>query len=104
MDLSAWKEWWHRTGEDELRAVVMEKWDPIGVSGFPEAADEYDAYLGQIARRLREGVSAEVLGSFLTDLTAHFGLDPRPDADLAVAQAMREWYEVSTARFSAKPS
>jgi hypothetical protein len=33
----------------------MDEWDPIHVRGVPEAADEYDAYLGQIASRLREG-------------------------------------------------
>ncbi len=24
----------------------MEVWDPIGVNGIPEAADEYDSYIG----------------------------------------------------------
>jgi hypothetical protein len=24
----------------------MEAWDPIGVNGIPEAADEYDSYIG----------------------------------------------------------
>jgi len=103
MDLSVWKSWWHTVGERELRALAMAKWDPIGVSGFPEGAewpdDEYDAYLGQIARRLREGVSIEALGSFLNHLTDEvMGLNPRPDANLAAARAMREWYDASTAR------
>ena len=100
MDLSDWKLWWRRVGEDELRAVAMEKWDPIGVSDVPEAADEYDAHLGQIAARLREGVSSEDLAASLTRLTAYMGLAPRPDADLAVARAMREWYDASTSRFA----
>ena len=70
----------------------------IGVSGVPEAADEYDAYLGRIARRLREGVSVESLASLLTQIAAdEMGLDPRPGADLAAASAMREWYDASTA-------
>jgi hypothetical protein len=99
MDVAAWKRWWQRTGEDELRAVVMQEWDPIGVSGFPEAADEYDSYLGQIAKRLREGVSDQALGSFLTHITDdEMGLNPRPEANLAAARAMREWYDASTDR------
>ena len=31
-----------------VRDVLMREWDPIGVSGIPEAADEYDSYLGTI--------------------------------------------------------
>ena len=100
MDLPAWRSWWHTVGEDELRAVAMEKWDPIGVSDVPEAADEYDAYLGQIARQLREGVSNAVLGSFLSQLTDGLGLNPRREADLAAARAIREWYDASTASFA----
>jgi len=44
--------WWKRKGQRELRALLMEEWDPIGVSGVAEAADEYDSYLLQLARRL----------------------------------------------------
>lgn len=104
MDLFTWRLWWHRVGERELRALAMEKWDPIGVSGFPEAdaypGDEYDAYLGQIVKRLRDGASIEVVGGFLTHLTGNMGLEPRRDADLAAAQAMRDWYDASTANFA----
>ena len=100
MELSAWRSWWHRIGERELRQLAMGKWDPIGVAGVPEAADEYDAYLGQIAKRLREGLSAEELAQFLTSLTAYMGLEPRPDADLTASREMYAWYAASTARFT----
>jgi hypothetical protein len=40
------------TGKDELREIdsairriLMEKWDPIGVSDEPQAADEYNSYI-----------------------------------------------------------
>jgi hypothetical protein len=78
----------------------MEKWDPIGVADFPEAADEYDAYLGRIAKRQRDGLSTEELGQFLTSLTAYMGLESRPDADLTAAREMQAWYVASTARFT----
>jgi len=29
----------------QIRRVLMEAWDPIGVSDIPEAADEYDSYI-----------------------------------------------------------
>jgi hypothetical protein len=28
-----------------IRSVLMDDWDPIGVQGVPEAADEYDSYV-----------------------------------------------------------
>lgn len=30
----------------------MEVWDPIGVKGIPEAADEYDSYIGEFYEML----------------------------------------------------
>jgi len=106
MDVAAWRTWWKRVGENELRAVVMESWDPIGVSFAPEAHDEYDAYLGRIAVRLRDGISDAELARFLTDLATGFGLGPRPEADHEAARAIRRWYDGSTSRYSdiAKPS
>ena len=73
--------------------------EPIGISDFPEAADEYDAYLGQIARRLRDGDSTEELARFLGGLTARMGLEPRPDADLMAAREIEAWYRLSTTSF-----
>lgn len=73
----------------------------LGVGGVPEAADEYDAYLGQIVKRLRDGASPEDLARFLTQLaTDQLGLAARPDDDLAVAREMRDWYDASTARWA----
>jgi hypothetical protein len=31
-----------------IRRVLMERWDPIGVNGIPEAQDEYDSYIGGV--------------------------------------------------------
>jgi hypothetical protein len=58
MDLAESHMWWKRRGARELRRILMEEWDPISVRGIPEAADKYDGYLGPLASRLREGVSA----------------------------------------------
>jgi hypothetical protein len=32
----------------EIRHVLLNIWDPIGVSNEPNARDEYDGYIGQI--------------------------------------------------------
>lgn len=37
-----------RNGHALIRTILMESWDPIGVADIPEAADEYDSYIGQI--------------------------------------------------------
>ena len=38
--------------QNNIRDVLMQKWDPIGVSDVPEAQDEYDVYIGGIYRLL----------------------------------------------------
>jgi hypothetical protein len=37
-----------QTIQDEIRRVLMGQWDPIGVKEHPNAADEYDCYIGGI--------------------------------------------------------
>ena len=100
MDLAVWRRWWRTAGERELRVIAMERWNPIGVPDLP--ADEYDAYLGRIAVRLRDGVSTEELAAFLSDLSEYIGVESAPDADEAAASAMRAWYDSSTTRFTSE--
>jgi hypothetical protein len=37
-----------RESRARVREILMREWDPIGVSGVPEAADEYDRYVGTV--------------------------------------------------------
>lgn len=96
MELAEWHLWWKRTGARELRRILMDEWDPIGVADIPEAADEYDSYLGQIARRLREGAPADEIAAFLNEVEEErMGLgsfaSARSRSD-ALAVRLREWY------------
>jgi hypothetical protein len=43
----------------EIRDVLMQVWDPIGVKGAANAPDEYDSYIGGIYNLLRGGASDE---------------------------------------------
>ena len=43
----------------------MSEWDPIGVKDIPEAADEYDAYLGEIRQLVMSGASTQLLFEYL---------------------------------------
>jgi hypothetical protein len=37
-----------RENRARVREILMREWDPIGVAGSPEAADEYDSYVGKV--------------------------------------------------------
>jgi hypothetical protein len=78
----------------------METWDPIGVSHAPEAADEYDSYLGPIAQRLREGASPDDVADYLGTARDGMGLPAAKSQDGSIGRRICEWYATSTARFA----
>lgn len=43
----------------------MQAWDPIGVKDIPEAADEYDLYLGDIYGLVVDGVPLSKIAAYL---------------------------------------
>jgi|SRR6185437_4244876 len=96
MDLADWHMWWKRRGARELRRILMEEWDPIRVRGIPEAADEYDGYLGPLGSRLREGASVDAVAEYLTEVEEdRMGLGESPVArerNTALAARLLVWY------------
>jgi hypothetical protein len=92
--------WWKRHGAAELRAILMAEWDPIGVRGVPEAADEYDSYLGQLGSRLRADAPADDIAAFLTEVEeVHMGLGLSPTArsrNEALAGRLKAWHARAT--------
>jgi hypothetical protein len=46
----------------------MSQWDPIGVSDTPDAADEYDAYIGGIYELIQGGASESVISDHLREI------------------------------------
>jgi hypothetical protein len=63
--------------QEKIRPVLMEEWDPIGVDDVPEAADEYDGYIGGIYALLRDGASDERIAEHLSEIeTKTMGLPP----------------------------
>lgn len=65
-----------------IRSVLMEEWDPIGVKGIPEAADEYDGYVWGVYVLLRDGASdAQLAHHFANIETERMGLTRSAGAD-----------------------
>jgi hypothetical protein len=51
-----------------IRRVLMAEWDPIGVSDIPEAADEYDSYIGGVYELLERGASEANICDYLRNI------------------------------------
>jgi len=67
-------------------------WDPIGVAGMPQAADEYDCLMGPLLRMLHEGARPSRIERWLThELQAHFGLTPVPGREAQLASDLVDW-------------
>jgi hypothetical protein len=58
-----------------IRQALMSQWDPIGVSDTPEAADEYDGYIGGVCDLLKSGATDKEITEYLRDIeTGRMGL------------------------------
>jgi hypothetical protein len=50
---------------EEIREILLNSWDPIGIKNEPRARDEYDSYIGGIYKLLKNGSSDEEIASYL---------------------------------------
>ena len=48
-----------------IKRILLTEWDPIGVSEFPEAQDEYDAYVSEVYRLLSRQLSSREIFDYL---------------------------------------
>ena len=48
-----------------IRRLLKEQWDPFGVSDTPEAADEYDSYIGDVYELIKRDASASEISAYL---------------------------------------
>jgi hypothetical protein len=74
----------------QIRHVLLEVWDPIGVKNEPNAQDEYDGYVGPIFDSLSGGATDKQL----TDRLLYFvndrmGLKATPEKMLPTVRALR---------------
>jgi hypothetical protein len=93
MDLSDWHLWFKGRGGRQLRTLLMDNWDPIGVRGVPEAIDEYDTYVARIADSLRRGADVHQVAAMLSAIrTDYMSLAADPAVDATAAAAIVDWY------------
>jgi hypothetical protein len=67
-----------RENRRRVRQVLMDHWDPIGVRDIPEAADEYDRYVGEVYVLLMDNRAseAEISAYLFATATEYMGLSP----------------------------
>jgi hypothetical protein len=93
MELSDWHLWYKRSGGRQLRTLLMDEWDPIGVRGVPEAFDEYDGYVSRIADSLRRGAGVDEIAAMLSKYrTDWMSLGSEPQTDASAAKSIVDWY------------
>jgi len=64
-----------REAHGVIKRILLEEWDPIGISRFPEAQDEYDAYVPEVHRILSSRTGVREIFEYLWWLeTKHMGL------------------------------
>ena len=73
-----------------VRAILLNDWDPIGIAGIREAADEYDRYVGPVAQMIVAGTSASDLSNYLIGVEVEaMGLNGNHDRARAVAAKLK---------------
>ncbi len=66
--------------QENIRQILLEDWDPIGISDVYEAQDEYDGYVGKVYRLLASLVPIEQLVELLSEIeTEEMGLTPNTE-------------------------
>ena len=79
-----------RRMQREVRDVLMNVWDPIGVKDEPACADEYDSYVGAVLGLLIRRESDEKIAQHLAEIEAvRMGLSTKAANMGPTVQALR---------------
>jgi hypothetical protein len=75
-----------------VREILMQ-WDPIGVAGVPEAADEYDCMISPLMHLLHDGARTRQIRSWIeAEVADHFGMKVDRRRERALAVALTDWW------------
>jgi hypothetical protein len=71
-------------------------WDPIGVRGIEEAADEYDMYAPEVLRMLKADAPVEQIANHLTSVIRdRMELPVQPDRDADVSSMLQQMFALT---------
>jgi len=77
-------------------------WDPIGVSGAPQARDEYYSYLPGVFKLLKDKAATDIIAQHLTDIVVNrMGLRGATEDVLEVVSVLQDWQETLDEKYSA---
>ena len=92
------KELYQRTDE-----VMHYVWDPIGISGIPQARDEYDAYLPSVFAMLVERKTEGEIAAYLASVEqGRMGLTPDSESASRVASILTDWRDTLSEKFQSE--
>ncbi|UZK65663.1 hypothetical protein [Sphingomonas sp. M1-B02] len=78
-----------------VQIVLHWAWDPIGVRGIKEAADEYDMYATRVLELLEADAPDERISDYLTSVVRdRMGLAEDTDRDKDVSLMLRQLYAI----------
>lgn len=76
-------------------------WDPIGVSGVPQARDEYYSYLPGVFQLVKDKAAADTIARHLTDIVVNrMGLRGTIEDALEVVSVLQDWKSALDEKFS----
>lgn len=101
-DARAWVRWWRIEGLKQMRQILWEKWDPLGLNGITDdwPEDEYDSYASVLASKLKRGNDRADLVAYLTTslIDRETVIMPKWVSRCeAAADALLAWYSQSDA-------
>ena len=74
--------------------IIHYIWDPIGVSGVPQARDEYYSYLAEIQSLVLSGCEKSEIANHLTMIEVdRMGMKSTTERNLEVADMLIDWYD-----------
>jgi hypothetical protein len=73
----------------EIRAILLKDWDPLGIGDNPNLADEYDHYIPAILRLFDTHGTVEELERYLADIEEKWELTP----DTAASRAAKKIFD-----------
>ena len=78
-----------------IKEVLLNEWDPIGIANLNEAQDEYNIYIADIEKILKDGKNADELFLHLNWIELErMGLDGNNDHTMNISKRLVEIFNI----------